>query len=393
MSRKLNTLIAGLAVLAMGTSSAMAQSFVTSARAAYVLDQTTGTVLLDHNADEVLPPASMSKLMTIYMAFEAVSNGRLHLTDELRVSQHCMNYGGSSMFLNTQDRPHVEDLLRGVIILSGNDASCVLAEALSPDGTEGGFAALMTTRAHELGMSNSHFMNSNGWPAAGHLMSMRDLGTLSRHLIEDFPTFYPIFAETEFHYDGRVPSNSQNRNPILSLGIGADGLKTGHTSEAGYGLAGSARQGDRRVIFVITGLESEAARRDESERIINWAFRQFALQDLGKAGDIIPGGTADVWMGAAPRVQLALGQDLQILVPTTSANEMTTEVVYNGPIAAPITAGQELATLVIDREGMPQMTVPLVAETDVPAGGFVNRVMGSAMILLGKVGGAADQGA
>ncbi|ARO15445.1 D-alanyl-D-alanine carboxypeptidase (penicillin-binding protein 5/6) [Ketogulonicigenium robustum] len=386
MSRKMKTLIAGLLALGWGASGVAAQTFSTSARAAYVLDQTTGTVLLDHNADEALPPASMSKLMTIYLAFEAVTDGRLHLADTLRVSQHCMDYGGSSMFLNTQDRVTVEDLLRGVIILSGNDASCVLAEALSPDGSEAGFAALMTNRAHEMGMNQSHFMNSNGWPADGHVMSMRDLGTLARHLIEDFPTFYPLFGETEFTFDGRVPSNTRNRNPILALGAGADGLKTGHTSEAGYGLTGSARQGDRRIIFVITGLQSEAARRDEAERIMSWAFRQFTLQDVGKAGDVVPGGAAEVWMGAQPQVQLALGQDLQILVPTTTNSSMTTEVVYNGPITAPITAGQELAQLVIRREGMSEITVPLVAQADVAPAGFLQRLTETAKIVVGKMG-------
>ncbi|WP_286758908.1 D-alanyl-D-alanine carboxypeptidase family protein, partial [Sulfitobacter sp. UBA1132] len=239
-----------------------AHAFETQARAAYVVDQTTGTVLLTKNADEPLPPASMSKLMTLYMAFEAIergkSNGGLDLTEELPVSQHAMSYGGSTMFLDTTDRVKVEDLLRGIIVLSGNDACAVIAEALSPDGSEAGFARLMTQRAQQMGMTNSTFANSNGWPAAGHRMSLRDLGLLATRLIEDYPQYYPMFSQREFLFDGRAPQNKTNRNPLLGLGIGADGLKTGHTEEAGYGLVGSAKQGDRRVVFVLSGLESAA---------------------------------------------------------------------------------------------------------------------------------------
>ena len=268
-----------------------AQAFETQARAAYVVDQTTGTVLLTKNADEPLPPASMSKLMTLYMAFEAIergkSNGGLDLTEELPVSQHAMSYGGSTMFLDTTDRVKVEDLLRGIIVLSGNDACAVIAEALSPDGSEAGFARLMTQRAQQMGMTNSTFANSNGWPAAGHRMSLRDLGLLATRLIEDYPQYYPMFSQREFLFDGRAPQNKTNRNPLLGLGIGADGLKTGHTEEAGYGLVGSAKQGDRRVVFVLSGLESAAARAQESESIVNWAFRQFSQRSMGKAGTMI----------------------------------------------------------------------------------------------------------
>ena len=239
-----------LGTIAAALISVPAWAFETRAKAAFVIDQTTGTVLLTKNADDALPPASMSKLMTLYMAFEAVRDGRLSMEEKLPVSQHAMSYGGSTMFLDTTDRVRVEDLLRGIIVLSGNDACAVIAEALSPDGTEAGFARYMTKRAQELGMENASFANSNGWPAAGHRMSMRDLGILAERLIEDFPQYYPLFAEKEFAFDGRAPSNTRNRNPLLGLGIGADGLKTGHTSEAGYGLVGSAVQGDRRVILI-----------------------------------------------------------------------------------------------------------------------------------------------
>ncbi|PYE80859.1 D-alanyl-D-alanine carboxypeptidase family protein [Pseudoroseicyclus aestuarii] len=372
-----------LALLLPGLA-ASAQTFETPARAAWVFDQTTGTVLLSKNADTPLPPASMSKLMTLYMTFEAIADGRLSADQELPVSQHAASYGGSSMFLDTTDRVRVEDLLRGVIVLSGNDASAVLAEALSPDGTEAGFAEFMTERAHQMGMTNSHFENSNGWPAAGHVMSAHDLGVLADHIITDYPTFYPIFAEQEFPFDGRVPSNSQNRNPILGLGIGADGLKTGHTTDAGYGLVGSAKQGDRRIIFVLMGLDSTAARREEGERIVNWAFRQFAEREIGEAGTRIA--EAEVWMGQQDTVGLALPEDTVLLLPVMSQEDLDAEVVYSGPVEAPIAAGDTLAELVVSRDGLPETRLPLVAETDVARGGFMPRVRVAAHVLIDRFG-------
>ncbi|MGR3563766.1 MAG: D-alanyl-D-alanine carboxypeptidase family protein [Heliomarina sp.] len=367
-----------------------AYAFDTKARAAYVLDQTTGTILMDKNAHEPLPPASMSKLMTLYVAFEAIRDGRLTLDERLPVSSHAMSYGGSTMFLDTQDQVRVEDLLRGIIVLSGNDACAVIAEALSPDGTEPGFARYMTQRAEQMGLENSTFMNSNGWPQAGHRMSVRDLAVLARHLIEDFPEFYPLFAETQFEFDGRAPSNINNRNPLLNMGIGADGLKTGHTNEAGYGLVGSAKQGDRRVIFVISGLDSERARAEEAGAIVNWSFRQFAEKTVAKAGE--PIAEAEVWMGREQTVSLVAPDDLEILLPVLSSGPLTAEVVYRGPIEAPIEQGQQLAELVITPEELPEVRLPLVAEHAVPYGGFLVKVRTAAELLLARfTQGPAEQ--
>lgn len=359
-----------------------ANAFETRAKAAYVVDQTTGTVLLAKNADTPLPPASMSKLMTLLMAFEAIRDGRLSLNEKLPVSQHSMNYGGSTMFLNTRDRVRVEDLIRGIIVLSGNDACSVIAEALSIDGTESGFARQMTLRAQKLGMTNSTFANSNGWPQAGHRMSMRDLALLATHLIEDFPEYYPLFSETEFAFDGRAPQNTRNRNPLLRLGIGADGLKTGHTSEAGYGLVGSAKQGQRRVIFVLSGLDSAAARAQESEAIVNWSFRQFAQRPLAKKGERIA--SADVWMGETDTVGLVLDKDISVLLPVLAGDDVAAEVVYSGPIQAPITAGEKLGELVLSPEGLPQTRYPLFAEADVAHGGFMARITTAALKLVDR---------
>jgi D-alanyl-D-alanine carboxypeptidase (penicillin-binding protein 5/6) len=365
--------------LALSLFAIPAQAFETRAKAAFVIDLTSGTVLMDKNADEPLPPASMSKLMTLYVAFEALRDGRLDLNEELSVSQHAMNYGGSTMFLDTTDHIRVEDLLRGIIVLSGNDACAVIAEALSPDGSEAGFARFITKRAKLLGMTNSTFANSNGWPAAGHRMSVRDLAILASRLITDFPEYYPMFSETEFAFDGRAKQNTRNRNPLLSMGIGADGLKTGHTSEAGYGLVGSAKQGDRRVVFVVSGLDSVAARTEEAEAIVKWSFRQFAEKTIAKAGNPIV--HAEVWMGRQPTVGLVAAEDLKILMPVLAGKQIAAQVVYVGPIDAPISKGQELAELVVAREGLPDVRLPLVADRNVPMGGFVTRVMTAATLL------------
>lgn len=360
-----------------------AQAFETSAKAAYVMDVTTGTVLLDKNADTPLPPASMSKLMTLYVAFEAVRSGRLTLDERLPVSEHAMSYGGSTMFLDTTDRVRVEDLLRGIIVLSGNDACAVIAEALSPDGTEAGFARFMTQRAQQLGMTNSMFRNASGWPAEGHVMSMRDLALLARLIIEDFPEFYPMFAETEFRFDGRAPSNISNRNPLLGLGIGADGLKTGHTEQAGFGLTGSAKQGDRRVVFVISGLATAEDRARESESIVNWAFRQFAQKSVLAAGEEVA--RAEVWMGEVPSVGLTVAEDVSTLLPVLDGGELKGEVVYTGPVRAPVAKGDVLAELVFAPEGLPKTRVPLVAAEDVAQGGFMTRIRTVSGLLLARL--------
>ncbi|SHJ04305.1 D-alanyl-D-alanine carboxypeptidase (penicillin-binding protein 5/6) [Shimia gijangensis] len=387
MPRALYRLFA--ATLMMILTVAQVAAFETKAKAAFVMDQGTGTVLLSKNADEPLPPASMSKLMTLFMAFEAVRDNRLSMEEHLSVSQHAMNYGGSTMFLDTTDKVKVADLLRGIIVLSGNDACAVIAEALSPDGTEAGFARLMTRRARQLGMDNSTFVNSNGWPAPGHRMSMRDLAILANLLITDFPEFYPMFAEQEFAFDGRSPGNSRNRNPLLGLGVGADGLKTGHTSEAGYGLVGSAMQGDRRVIFVISGLESAQARAEVSEQIVNWSFRQFTETTIVRKGDRL--GEAGVWMGKDLRVPLVSDEDVTILLPVLGSDNVPAEIIYHGPVQAPIVEGQEMAKLVIRPEGLPEIQVPLVAERSVPNGGFGVRLKTAATVLMKQFGLGAEQ--
>jgi len=354
-----------------------AQAFDTRATAAWVFDETTQTVLLAKNADQPLPPASMSKLMTLNMLFEALQDGRVTMDTTFAVSTKARSMGGSTMFLNEQDRPTVRDLIYGIIINSGNDACVVVAEGLA--GTEEAFAAQMTERAKTLGMTQSTFANASGWPDPNHRMSMHDLGVIARRLIEEFPEEYAIFKETEFNYANRAEANRFNRNPLLKLNIGADGLKTGHTSEAGYGLVGSAVQGNRRVIFVITGLESDTARAEEAERIVNWAFRQFVLKTVAKAGLRVA--EAPVWMGRDSTVGLVPAKDVVLLVQASVQDGISAEVSFTGPLAAPLIAGQPVAELIVHVPDLPDARIPLVTEAAVNRAGFVGRLTTAAQVL------------
>ncbi|MFN3971804.1 MAG: D-alanyl-D-alanine carboxypeptidase family protein [Gemmobacter sp.] len=361
----------------------LAWGFDTRARAAWVYDMKSGTVLLDKNADEALPPASMSKLMTLNMLFEALRDGRVTMDTVFNVSSRAKAMGGSTMFLNELDKPTVEELIRGIVINSGNDACVVVAEGLS--GSEETFSQQMTERGRALGLTASTFKNASGWPAAGHVQSVRDLGIIARRLIADFPELYPYFAMTDFNYKNRAPANSRNRNPLLAISGGdwvADGLKTGHTREAGFGLVGSALRGDRRVIFVITGLDSEKARAEESQGIVNWAFRQFVEKTVARAGQRLA--EAEVWMGAAARVGLVPAEDVTILLPALMQEGVSAEVVYTGPLTAPLTAGQRVAELVIRVPDLPDNRIPLVAEADVARGGFGTRVLTAGQVLMSR---------
>jgi len=360
-----------------------AWAFDTKAQAAWVYDLTTDTVLLEKQADVPLPPASMSKLMTLNMLFEALQDGRVDLDTRFGVSTKAKSMGGSTMFLNETDRPTVEELIQGIVVLSGNDACVVVAEGLA--GSEDAFARLMNDRARALGLDNSTFANASGWPNPNHRMSMEDLGRLAARLITEFPEYYGYFGQKEYEFDGRAPQNRFNRNPLLSLGIGADGLKTGHTQEAGYGLVGSATQGARRIVFVIAGLTSEAERAQESERLVNWAFRQFVEKTVAEKGSELA--RADVWMGNHQEIGLVARDDVTLLLPATQREALEAEIVYRGPIEAPVTKGDALAELVVQREGLPPARVPLVADRDVIRGGFLPRIRTATRVLLHKATG------
>jgi D-alanyl-D-alanine carboxypeptidase (penicillin-binding protein 5/6) len=312
------------------------------------------------------------------MLFEALEkNPAVTLDTTFRVSARAMAKGGSTMFLNERDRPTAEDLIKGIIVQSGNDATVVVAEGLA--GTEEAFSRLMTEKGAAIGLTQSTFVNSSGWPHPLHRMRMRDLGVLTQRIIENYPEYYGYFAMSEWGYDGRAPQNRFNRNPLLGLDIGADGLKTGHTQEAGYGLVGSAQQGARRIIFVITGLDSDRARAEESERIVSWAFRQFVQKDMAEAGRQLA--ELPVWVGEQATVGLVSPQDVRPLVPMVASGSLTAEVVAQTPVSAPITAGQPLAELVISGPDMDPQRYPLVAETDVAKGGAWVRMQAAAQVL------------
>ena len=373
-----------LVLLAVALATLPARAFETAATAAWVYDLSTQTVLMDKNADQPVPPASMSKLMTILMLFEALRDGRVTMETEFAVSSRAKAMAGSTMFLQESDRPTVQELIRGMIINSGNDACVVVAEGLA--GTEEAFSSQMTERARALGMTASVFANASGWPDPNHRMSMRDLGILAKHLIEDFPDYYPVFSETEFNYKDRAPANAHNRNPLLELGVGADGLKTGHTEEAGYGLVGSAKQGDRRVIFAITGLPSATARAEEAERIVGWAFRQFSEKTVAKAGVRVA--EAEVHLGDAETVGLVPAEDVRLLVPALVQESVTAEVVYNGPLLSPVVAGTPVAELILHVPDLPDRRFPLVAEADVGKAGFLKRLTTAGRVLYGQYVGS-----
>ncbi|MEX2453117.1 MAG: D-alanyl-D-alanine carboxypeptidase family protein [Rhodospirillaceae bacterium] len=348
-------------------ASADAQQIETVAREAYIVDLATNTVLLEKNADAPMPPASMSKLMTLYLVFERLKKGALSLDDTFLVSERAWRKGGSKMFVKVGDRVSVSDLLRGVIVQSGNDACIVLAEGIS--GTEEAFADAMTLRAREIGLTNSTFRNSTGWPDPEHRMTAHDLAVLSQRLIEDFPEYYPIFAELDFTYNN---IKQGNRNPLLYQNIGADGLKTGHTENAGYGLTASAKRGDRRVVMVLNGMESMRQRSQESQRLLDWAFRAFDAYSFFSKDEEVT--RADVWLGVDRQVPLLIPQDFRLTMTREARGALSMTVRMTNPVAAPIAKGTQLGTLVVSAPGMQTHEIPLVAGSDVEQLGFMGRI-------------------
>ncbi|MCP5088966.1 MAG: D-alanyl-D-alanine carboxypeptidase [Rhodobacteraceae bacterium] len=360
-----------------------AGAYETIARAAMVFDQTSNTVLLTKNETMPLPPASMSKLMTLNMLFEALQDGRITLDTQFTVSAKASKKGGSKMFLRDGERVSVENLIRGIIVHSGNDACIVVAENLA--GSEADFARIMTSRALKLGMKNSTFANATGWPDPNQRMSAADLVLLASRIITDFPEFYGYFQEESFIW---ADITQENRNPLIKLGLGVDGLKTGHTTEAGYGLVASARQGNRRVILMITGLESADARAREGERLMNWAFRQFSEKTLIEAEKKIV--EAPIWFGQRDSVGLETAKDVVALVPYESKDDVKLKVTYDSPLQAPISKGQEVGFLTVEIPGLKPTRYPVVASQSVATGGLLKRLKISVQVLTGSIGAPAE---
>jgi D-alanyl-D-alanine carboxypeptidase (penicillin-binding protein 5/6) len=361
------------ALLLLGATPApAAEQIETAARQAIITDFNTGAVLMEKNADELMTPSSMSKLMTVYLVFERLKEGSLKMTDMLPVSETAWrkNYKseGSLMFLPVHSTVSVADLLRGVVIQSGNDACSVLAEGLA--GSEEAFAEQETRRARQLGLTKSTFRNASGWPEPGHQMTARDLSILSARLISDFPEYYPMFAEKTFVYN---KIKQDNRNPLIWQNVaGADGLKTGHTEDGGYGEVGSAIRDGRRVILVLNGLPSIKSRAAETERLIEWAFREFNDYKLFSAGETVADG--EVWLGVAPTVPLTVGKDLVVTLARTARKDMKVTASYTGPLPAPIKKGTQVGTLTVSAPGNADVQVPLLAAADVGKLGFIGRI-------------------
>ena len=339
----------------------------TIARQALIVDADTGAVLLEKNADERMPPSSMSKLITMYVVFDLLKQGRLRMDQELPVSERAWRMGGSKMFVHVGNQVKIEDLVRGVIIQSGNDACIVLAEGIS--GSETQFAELLNDYAKRLGLDDSTFRNATGWPDPEHRTTCRDLATLARRIINDHPEYYRIYSERSFRWND---INQENRNPLLGRVAGADGLKTGHTEEAGYGLTGSAKRGDRRLILVVNGLPSMAARREETERLMEWGFREFENVTLFRASDTVE--EAPVYLGERQAVPLVGGRDVILTLPRQWRRNLQVKVRYDSPVPAPVAKGQELGRLEVSGAGVPPMAVPLLAGADVAKLGLIPRI-------------------
>jgi D-alanyl-D-alanine carboxypeptidase (penicillin-binding protein 5/6) len=379
-----------LSAVAVTPSVAAAPPFDTPAPVAFLTDLSSGATLYSKDADRRMPPASMAKMMTAYVAFDLIKKGELKLDQKFQVRPETWQRwhgpaAGSTMFLSVNEQVSVDDLLKGIITLSGNDACVVLAEGIA--GTEESFTSLMNQRAKELGLANSHFGTSNGWPDEGRTyVSARDLAKLASATIQNFPDLYKRFYSLESFTWGKTLGagndiTQANRDPLLGRVAGADGLKTGHTEEAGYGFTGSAEQNGRRLVMVLAGLTSANQRISESVRFMEWGFRAWRARPIAKKGKRVE--TADVQMGDSSTVGLVAPRDLTVTVPAGAATELAGTVVYQGPIKAPIKAGQHIADLVITSPGMDPQRLPLVAEKDVDEAGFFGRAWAGLMALFG----------
>ncbi|UFN50695.1 D-alanyl-D-alanine carboxypeptidase [Roseomonas sp. OT10] len=339
----------------------------TIARQAILIDADTGAVLLEKSADERMAPSSMSKLMTMYVVFDMIRQGRLRFDQQLPVSERAWRMGGSKMFVGLGDQVSVENLTRGVIIQSGNDACIVLAEGIA--GSEQQFAEIMNEYGKKIGLQNSTFRNATGWPDPEHRMTARDLTILARRIIKDFPEDFRFYNERSFRWHD---INQENRNPLLSRVAGADGLKTGHTEEAGYGLTGTAKRGERRLILVVNGLPSMRARAEESERLMEWGFREFDNVVLFRAADTVE--SAPVYLGEQSTVPLVGGRDLVLTLPRGWRRQLEVKVQYDSPLQAPVAKGQEVGKISVAGQGVPPMTLPLIAGADVGKMGLLPRI-------------------
>ncbi|WP_294305688.1 D-alanyl-D-alanine carboxypeptidase family protein [uncultured Sphingomonas sp.] len=360
-------------------SVAAAPQFDTPAPVAFMKDLSSGAILFQRDADRRMPPASMAKMMTVYVAFDLVKKGQLKLNDMVTVQPETWKkwhgpQAGSTMFLSPNEQVSVANLLYGIVTLSGNDACVVLAEHIA--GTEQNFVERMNRTAKQIGLNNSHFGTANGWPDGGvTYVTARDLADLADHTIQDFPQLYKQFySKRDFTWGKTMGGNAitqANRDPLLGRVAGADGLKTGHTEEAGYGFTGSAEQNGRRLVMVMAGLNSSNARAEESVKFMNWGFRAWQAKPVVAKGKKVA--DAEVQMGSSSSVGLVAPRQLTVTLPAGLDPAISAKVVYQGPIKAPIKAGQHIADLIVSSPDMPAQRLPLVADKDVAEAGFFGR--------------------
>lgn len=362
----------GLTVLLCSTVCGFnAMGFETAARNAILMDYDTGEYLFEKNIAESVPPASMSKLMTVYILMSKIKDGSIKLDDTFSVSENAWRKGGaatggSTMFLSIGDNVSVENLIKGIVIQSGNDACIVVAENVA--GSEDDFVILMNKTAKKLGLKNSHFENATGLPHPDHRMSMEDLAILARHIIKEFPELYHYFSQKEFVYNN---IKQGNRNPLLYTMKGADGLKTGHTEEAGFCLAASATKGERRLIEVMSGMSSNRERSEEAERLMSWGFREFNNFKILTKGQTVA--VAKVWYGKEDSVNLTVADDVLKTVHMSQQDNVKATAEFDEPVKAPIKAGQEIGTIKIEIEGQSPLNVTLIATNDVSETGMLGK--------------------
>ncbi|MFL2513985.1 MAG: D-alanyl-D-alanine carboxypeptidase family protein [Alphaproteobacteria bacterium] len=363
LKNTLNSLILSISLIFFTFNSNAIESI---AKTALLIDLSTGEVLLDKNSEEKTYPSSMTKIMTALMAFEKIKDGTLSMDQEFLISKKAWKMGGSKMFIEVDKKVKVSDLLLGVVVQSGNDASIAIAEGIS--GSEEIFALEMNNLAKKIGLTNSNFINSSGWPNDNHYTTAKDLAKIAEYTLNEHPELYEMYAIAEFTYNG---IKQDNRNPLLYSFDGADGFKTGHTQAAGYGLVGSAERGDRRLLLVLNGLETSRARAQESLRLMDWGFNNFQLVDFYKQGEVVI--EATTWLGKQEKVKLSSQQDISVSIPKTHISDMKVEVLVEEPIPTPISINDQVGLVQISYADK-KLQYPLLASENIEQKGFFSRI-------------------
>ena len=363
LKNTLNSLILSISLIFFAFNSNAIESI---AKTALLIDLSTSEVLLDKNSEERTYPSSMTKIMTALMAFEKIKDGTLSMDQEFLISKKAWKMGGSKMFIEVDKKVKVSDLLLGVVVQSGNDASIAIAEGIS--GSEETFAIEMNNLAKRIGLTNTNFVNSSGWPNDNHYTTAKDLAKIAEYTLNEHPELYEMYAITEFTYSG---IKQDNRNPLLYSFDGADGFKTGHTQAAGYGLVGSAKRGDRRLLLVLNGLETSRSRAQESLRLMDWGFNNFQLVDFYKQGEIVI--EASTWLGKQEKVKLSSQQDISISIPKTHLSDMKVEVLVEEPIPTPISINDQVGLVQISYADK-KLQYPLLASENIEQKGFFSRI-------------------